>query len=255
MNDELRAITKNQRSFDSAVMMSSLMPSEKYSCSGSPLMLVNGSTAMAGRSGSGMTLRACASPMRLRAGAAGDEPMLDAHSHVADEAKALARDGADQPLLLAAVADRLARGIDAAGQRRFRNDAAAPDRVDKVVLADDALAVLHQVIEQVEHLRLDGNRVGAAPQLAPVRVEHMIAKEKLHVAAPFAISNLGLSEIIKAVSKENQALTKSFARSGRTHNPIMLEIGQELSMPAATLTAEKPHQTGRADRHLPTSLP
>ena len=53
MNEELRAITKNQRSLDSAVMMSSLMPSEKYSCSGSPLMLVKGSTAMAGRSGSG----------------------------------------------------------------------------------------------------------------------------------------------------------------------------------------------------------
>src|SRR5216684_740316 len=52
MNEELRAITKNQRSLDSAVMMSSLIPSEKYSCSGSPLMLVKGSTAMAGRSGS-----------------------------------------------------------------------------------------------------------------------------------------------------------------------------------------------------------
>jgi hypothetical protein len=40
MKEELRAITKNQRSLDSAVMMSSLMPSEKYSCSGSvPPML------------------------------------------------------------------------------------------------------------------------------------------------------------------------------------------------------------------------
>jgi hypothetical protein len=48
---KLRAITKNQRGLDSAVMMSSLMPSEKYSCSGSPLML------MAGRSGSGKTGR------------------------------------------------------------------------------------------------------------------------------------------------------------------------------------------------------
>ena len=53
MKDELRAITKNQRSFDSAVMMSSLIPSEKYSCSGSPLMLSKASTAMAGRSGIG----------------------------------------------------------------------------------------------------------------------------------------------------------------------------------------------------------
>ena len=48
--------------------------------------------------------------------------------HRADEADALARDGADQPLLVAAVADRLARGVDAAGQRRVRHDAAAPDR-------------------------------------------------------------------------------------------------------------------------------
>src|SRR5258708_11743763 len=34
-------------------MMSSTIPSAKYSCSGSPLMLVNGRTAMEGLSGSG----------------------------------------------------------------------------------------------------------------------------------------------------------------------------------------------------------
>ena len=34
-------------------MMSSTTPSAKYSCSGSPLMFVNGSTAMEGLSGSG----------------------------------------------------------------------------------------------------------------------------------------------------------------------------------------------------------
>src|SRR6202030_3228259 len=36
-------------------------------------------------------------------------------AHIADEAKTLARDGTDQLLFLAAVADRLARRIDAAG--------------------------------------------------------------------------------------------------------------------------------------------
>ena len=36
--------------FDRSVMMSSVMPSLKYSCSGSPLMLTNGRTAMDGRS-------------------------------------------------------------------------------------------------------------------------------------------------------------------------------------------------------------
>ena len=117
-------------------------------------MLVKGSTAMAGRSGSGRAARG-GSACDPRP-AAGDMRRCDAH--VADEAQALARDGADQPLLLAAVADRLARGIDAAGQGRLRHDPAAPDRSDEIVLADDAVAVLHQVDQQVEHLRLDGNR-------------------------------------------------------------------------------------------------
>ena len=46
----VRAITKSPETFDRSVMMSSVMPSLKYSCSGSPLMLVKGSTAMDGRS-------------------------------------------------------------------------------------------------------------------------------------------------------------------------------------------------------------
>jgi hypothetical protein len=50
---ELRAMTKNQRIRDSAVMISSTMPSAKYSCSGSPLMFWNGSTAIEGLSGNG----------------------------------------------------------------------------------------------------------------------------------------------------------------------------------------------------------
>ena len=53
MKDEFRAITKNDLTRLSAVMMSSTKPSAKYSCSGSPLRLVNGSTAIEGLSGSG----------------------------------------------------------------------------------------------------------------------------------------------------------------------------------------------------------
>jgi hypothetical protein len=78
MNEELRAITKNQRNLDSAVIMSSLMPWEKYSCSGSPLMLTKGSTAMAGRSGSGRAGRAgsCVSSGREPAAWAGSTPFV-----------------------------------------------------------------------------------------------------------------------------------------------------------------------------------
>src|SRR5271169_1829507 len=45
---ELRAITVRPAIFDKSVMMSSVMPSEKYSCSGSPDMLVNGKMAIDG---------------------------------------------------------------------------------------------------------------------------------------------------------------------------------------------------------------
>jgi len=46
-----KAITKSQRMRDNAVMISSTMPSTKYSCSGSPDMFWNGSTAIDGLSG------------------------------------------------------------------------------------------------------------------------------------------------------------------------------------------------------------
>jgi hypothetical protein len=78
-------------------------------------------------------------------------------AHCADETEAPARDGADQLLVFAAVADRRSRGVDAAGQGRIRHDPAVPDGSEQVVLADDAVAVLHQENQQVEHLRLDGN--------------------------------------------------------------------------------------------------
>jgi hypothetical protein len=40
----LRAITSSAETLDKSVVMSSLIPSLKYSCSGSPLMFWNGST-------------------------------------------------------------------------------------------------------------------------------------------------------------------------------------------------------------------
>jgi hypothetical protein len=61
---------------------------------------------------------------------------------------------------------------------------------NEVVLADDAVAVLHQVDKQIEHLRLDGNSVGPPPKLAPISIKRMAAKEKLHVVASKLSSNI-----------------------------------------------------------------
>ena len=54
-------MTNSERLRESSVMMSSAMPSEKYSCSGSPLKFANGSTAIDGLSGKGR-LRLCHGP-------------------------------------------------------------------------------------------------------------------------------------------------------------------------------------------------
>src|SRR6516164_392263 len=50
---ELRAITNSHLKRESTVMISSTIPSAKYSCSGSPLRFANGITAIEGLSGSG----------------------------------------------------------------------------------------------------------------------------------------------------------------------------------------------------------
>ena len=115
-------------------------------------------------------------------------PFARLRLHVADEAKTLARDGADHGLILAAVADRLARGVDPARQRRFGDDAAVPDRLDQIVLGDDVVAVFDQVNQQIEHLRLDRDALAAAGQFAEVDIEHMVGKVKLHGFIPVSSS-------------------------------------------------------------------
>src|SRR5262249_16124696 len=67
----------------------------------------------------------------------------------------------------AAVAERAPCRTDAGAQRRLRDDAALPNHVDQLVLADDPIAVANEVNEQIEYLRLDMNDRPGAPQLLP----------------------------------------------------------------------------------------
>jgi hypothetical protein len=100
--------------------------------------------------------------------------------HFADEADTPAGEGSDQPLLAPGVADRLACGIEATGDRQIRDHPAAPDRREEIALADDATGILHEVEQQIEYLGLDRNQCVAAAQLASIRVKCVIGKEKFH---------------------------------------------------------------------------
>ncbi len=104
--------------------------------------------------------------------------------HLSDEAEALARQCFDQALFLAGIADRALGNIKAGRQRRIGHAAPIPDGVDEVILADHALSIADQVIEQVEYLWRDGDQVRATMQLAPVGVECIFLEEIAHAVNP-----------------------------------------------------------------------
>ena len=128
---------------------------------------------MAGRSGSGNTEGAA-----LLASGRGRGFLPLGLLDGSDKPHALAGDGADQALLLAGVVQGAAGCIDAARERRFRHDAAVPDRVEQIVARHHALAIAHQKIDEIEHLRLDRDQRVRPAQLAPLRIEHEILKPK-----------------------------------------------------------------------------
>ena len=123
----MRAITNSERKRDSSVMMSSVMPSVKYSCSGSPLMLGNGSTAIDGLSG-----RARAGAVAAAGLGAGDRKHVDRPRHVLERDLALVLE-ADIELVAHLIVDL----------PRDRNAARLGDALDA---GSDVDAVAHQII-------------------------------------------------------------------------------------------------------------
>src|SRR5262245_48636542 len=75
--------------------------------------------------------------------------------HIAYEPKAAARNGSDNALLLAGVADYASRGIDPAGQRSVGYRPAIPNCLYKFILGDYSIAMTDEVNQDVEYLRLD----------------------------------------------------------------------------------------------------
>ena len=162
-------MTNSSENRDSSVMMSSTMPSAKYSCSGSEFRLVKGRTAMEGLSGRASA--ALALPWASRWPR--HPPALPAPSH---ETIALPRQRLDQTLFLTVIADRTSGHIQAGRQCRVRDDAPVPYGRNQIVLADNASSISDEVVEEIKHLRRNGNHVQSATQLAPIGIEYAVIK-------------------------------------------------------------------------------
>src|SRR5262252_3675346 len=103
---------------------------------------------------------------------------------IADEAKPALVECANEALVVAAVAERAPRGADEGAQRRLRDDAALPHRIDQLVLADDAIAVANQVNQEIEHLRLDVNDRARVSQLMACNINLEIRETEDQATPP-----------------------------------------------------------------------
>ena len=99
-----------------------------------------------------------------------------------DEAEAALPDRQDMPLVLAGIAERLAGRLDAARKRGVRYGAALPDRVDDLLLADEASGAPREQHDQREHLRLDGHGRAVAAQFLRRLVQFEGAEAMNHFA-------------------------------------------------------------------------
>jgi hypothetical protein len=95
-------------------------------------------------------------------------------------------DRADHPLRLPVVADRAPHLLDPAGDRRLRDEPAAPDRVHQLFLRHDPVPMRHQVGQHVERLRLERHRLPVAAQLVQGGVELESVGEGEHHASESA---------------------------------------------------------------------
>ena len=119
---------------------------------------------------------------------------------------------------MAIVAHRLARGIDAAGQGRIGHDAAAPHRRDEIVLRDDAIAVLHNIDQQVEYLRLHCNGLPNRGATRAARCQAYDRQRQIARCGPHRTA--GSPSVSISKSAKPGRLHSSRLRRGVVHGPI-----------------------------------
>ena len=186
---------------DSAVMISSTMPSTKYSCSGSPLMFWNGRTAIDGLSAT-------------RPAAAGGSRRISMTSPTKR-----------MPLRVKVRISRCVAPSSPSARRAALirvvsadSETIRPPHIacKQIVLADHAVAVLHEEGQQIEDLGFDIERARAAAQFAPLEVEPVVAKRKSHLRPHETLPVHVLSKS-QGHSKEKKAGRKAFCPLAKQH--------------------------------------
>jgi hypothetical protein len=116
---------------------------------------------------------------------------------------------------------------------------AAPHGRNEIIFADHAVAVLNQVDQKVENLRLKGYRRASRAQFPALAVERKIIEQKQHVAPPQSQLQIIPGGSSKAKSRLPQGQikrgSKPLAGERRIH---VAENGMERGMQTETFVAE-----------------
>src|SRR5438128_2610403 len=80
-------------------------------------------------------------------------------------------DRTDDALRFSAVTDSLARFLQSGGERRLGNDPILPQFLQQFFFRDHSIAVLGEIREHIEYLRLYSAGATPAPQLEQAQIE------------------------------------------------------------------------------------
>ncbi len=86
----------------------------------------------------------------------------------------------DHGLVVAIVAEHALGAVDTAGEGGLGDDAAVPDRIDQLILADDPVVVFHQVNDEIENLGFDMNERALPAKLLLAEVDLELGEPVLH---------------------------------------------------------------------------
>jgi hypothetical protein len=91
----------------------------------------------------------------------------------------------------------------------------------QVVLANHAIAVVHQIDQEVENLWLEGDQLTAASQLAALDVKRLVTKTELQAVPPRRSDPALLAKFSKTqgISKEKSGFPQSLRRLSEARSP------------------------------------
>jgi hypothetical protein len=130
------------------------------------------------------------------------------HLHRPDKAVAIAPPRLDQPLLLPTIADRLARLLDTALQRRITDELPGPHLCAEHVFPDQVRALFQEILQEVKHLGPQWDRPAGPVQGHERGVEDAVSEDIAHRSTPPGSARMAVS----AAGAEGAVMVRSIAQ-------------------------------------------